>query len=127
MTQPVASTCFASFASACPHCDRKVVGGQLLCCACQAVFLLRGAATYYSPILNEFVRLAGPEGPAKSTGISRKMATRLLFYGRSAERRSQLVMTHRVVDRCMQQLVRWRSGVGWSQEKKIEMAQNGSH
>ena len=60
---PIVSTCFASIVFACPACESTVVGGQLICLACHAIFLFRGQDRYYSPILNEFCYARGEPDP----------------------------------------------------------------
>ena len=54
---PISRTRFADFVLECPSCLKLVVSGQLVCLACNAIFLFQGEGRYYSPVLIEFVEI----------------------------------------------------------------------
>ena len=54
---PISRTRFADFVFDCPSCSKVVIGGQLVCLACNAIFLFRGEGRYCSPVLTEFVEI----------------------------------------------------------------------
>ena len=83
-------------------------GGQLICLARDAIFLLRGEDRYCSPSLNEFVTIVENRTPTKKIETCRKVAARFLLYG-AVHRRSPMAMLQIVFDSCIKQLVRWQS------------------